>query len=69
MTQEQAILKHLQEHGEITAWDAINEYHITRCAEMIRRLRKKGHKIESERITKKRGKETVTFVRYRLKND
>ena len=66
MTQEQAVLKHLQEYGEITAWDAITEYHITRCAEMIRRLREKGYEIESERITRKKGKETVNFVRYRL---
>ena len=69
MIQEEIILKHLQEHGEITAWDAITEYHVTRCAEMIRRLRVKGYEIESERITKKKGKETVNFVRYRLKND
>ena len=67
MIQEEIILNHLQEHGEITAWEAITEHHITRCSEMIRRLRVKGYNIESVRVSKKRGRETVNFVRYRLK--
>lgn len=68
-TQEQIILDHLQKHGEITCWDAITEYHITRCPEMIRRLKKRGHRIISERVIKKKGERTITFARYILKDD
>ena len=67
MTQKEEVLNHLKKHGEITSWDAIWEYGITRLAEWIRRLREEGYDIESEWISKKKGDRTVRFVKYELK--
>lgn len=68
MTQKDMILNHLKQHGEITSWDAIMQYGVTRLAGVIYLLKKDGHKISSETVVKKKGERTVTFARYRLKN-
>lgn len=46
-TQKTTVLRHLQEHGEITSWDAINTYGITRLSEYIRQLRSEGYRINT----------------------
>ncbi len=38
MTQKEQIREHLKKHGEITSWEAIQMYSITRLAEIIRRI-------------------------------
>jgi hypothetical protein len=45
MRQQDIVLMHLKSQKTITSWDAIKYYGITRLAEMIRRLKKDGHKI------------------------
>ena len=51
MTQKQQVLEHLQRYGNITSWEAIMEYGITRLANYIFILRNEGHIIPSESIT------------------
>lgn len=41
------IKNYLQEHGHITAWEAIEKFHVTRLAVVISRLREKGWEIET----------------------
>lgn len=68
MTQDEKVLRHLQEIGSITSWEAITEYGITRLSAKIHNLRKQGYEIESERITtKNRFGENCTFAKYFLK--
>lgn len=45
MRQQDIVLMHLKDRKTITTWDAFRYYGITRLAEMIRRLKKDGHKI------------------------
>lgn len=44
--QENLVLAHLEEHGSITPYEAIERYHITRLAAVIFRL-KKNHDIRT----------------------
>lgn len=67
MSQEEKVLNHLKEHGEITSWTAIMDYGITRLAARICRLREQGYQIETEIVCKKKGEETVRFARYTMK--
>lgn len=54
MTQELRVLKHLQEYGSITSWEAIEEYGATRLSAIIYNLRKKGFKIKTDFVSKKK---------------
>jgi hypothetical protein len=45
--QIELIMKHLQENGSITSWNAISHYHITRLAAYIHVLRRRGFDIAS----------------------
>ena len=47
-TQKEKVLKHLQNFGSITSWDAIELYGATRLSAIIYLLRQEGHKITSE---------------------
>ena len=47
---EERILKHLQDHGSITSWEAIKLYGCTRLSHYIWCLRKEGYNITDERI-------------------
>lgn len=47
-TQEQAVLTHLQEIGAITPLQALHAYGCFRLADVIYKLRKKGHSIETK---------------------
>ena len=53
MTQVEMVLKHMQDTGSITTWQAIKEYGCTRLSGKIYLLKKKGYKL---------GKETVSFT-------
>ena len=59
-TQLNQVLQHLNQHGSISSWTAIQEYRITRLAEYIRQLRQEGFRIES--VWEESGKKR--FVRY-----
>lgn len=65
ITQEQLVLRHLEDFGSITTWEAIQEYGITRLSDKIYILRNKGIHIESENITvKNRYGNSTTFSKY-----
>lgn len=67
ITQDDRVLRHLEENDGITSWEAIKEYGITRLSAVIFRLRKEGHHIENEIVfARNRYDEPVHFVRYRL---
>lgn len=48
MTQNEMILKYLQDNGEITPLDALREFGCMRLASRISELRAKGYPITSE---------------------
>lgn len=60
------ILKHLEDYGSITSWEAIKEYGCTRLSAVIYDLRK-VYDIESEleTSTNRYGKE-VRYAKYKL---
>lgn len=68
-TQTSQVLKHLQKHGSITSWDAIQKYGATRLSAIIFELRK-HHIIESvmEEATDRYGNHT-RFARYVYKGE
>ena len=47
VTQQSAILKHLQEKGSITSKEAFNLFGATRLSAQIFELRRKGYNIET----------------------
>lgn len=71
LSQKDRIMIHLHDYGEITSWEAIKEYGITRLSDLIYKLRNQGWNIENEwEHTKNRYGDKVKFVRYKLvKND
>ncbi len=69
MTQCERVLRHLQDFGSITTYEAFTEYGITRLASRICDLRQNGYKIQKTFETKKnRYGRAVSFARYRLEN-
>lgn len=63
MTQEAAVLRHLKEHGNITAYEALLEYGIFRLAARVYNLRLSGHDIATVMIDS----QDKRFARYVLK--
>lgn len=49
------VKEHLEKHGSITSWEAIDGYRITRLSACIFRLRRKGMCILTERRQKDDG--------------
>lgn len=66
MTQKEMVLHHLNQHGEITAWEAIQAYGITRLAAWICELRKDGVEIVTENVVKKKGERTISYAKYKI---
>lgn len=69
LTQEDLVMKHLQEHGSITSLDAIKLFGATRLSAIIYRLRhNRGLEITSEyeKVTTRYGFKTKV-ARYILK--
>ena len=66
MTQKQLILDYLKKNKSITSWKAIQDFHITRVADVILRLRKEGHNIETQKITNKNSRtgKTTQYAKY-----
>lgn len=66
-TQREMVLKHLQDYGSITSWEAIIEYGATRLSAIIYNLKKLGYGFLCEQVTRKnRYGRNVTFTRYHL---
>lgn len=51
-TQRDAIMWHLKTYGNITSWEAIKEYGVTRLADKILTLRNEGYNIETKLVKK-----------------
>ena len=67
MTQIEKVLRHIQEFGSISSWEAITEYNITRLSAHIYELKKLGYPITSETVcTKNKFGENTHFAVYRL---
>jgi hypothetical protein len=62
MKQKELIKNHLEIYGNITSWEAIQNYRITRLAHYIHVLRNEGKSIVSERV-ESNGK---YFVNYKI---
>jgi len=70
ITQVEKVLNHLIKFGEITSWEAIQTYRITRLSDKIYLLRKKGFNIttiESSHINKEG--EKTEFATYKFFNN
>lgn len=66
-TQNERILRHLQDNGSITSFEAFTEYGVTRLSARIFELRDDGHQISGIFETaKNRYGEKVTYQRYIL---
>lgn len=70
MTMQDRILKHLNDHGSITSWEAIKEYGCTRLSQYILLAKKIGYAIDDEWIqfTNRYG-EKSHYKRYFLKKE
>lgn len=63
-TQDLTILNHLIKHHNITSWEAIQRYHITRLSAKIYNLRAIGYDIKS--IYERNEETGANYVRYYL---
>ena len=70
MTQQQMVLKHLEETGSIQPLFALRELGIYRLSSVIHRLRKKGYNIKTK-IKHAKGKygNKIQFAKYKLIKD
>ena len=67
MTQTERIIRHLRDHGSITAMEAMMEYGIMRLASRISDLKKSGVSIEREMVSgKNRYGEATSYARYSI---
>ena len=70
MTQTEAVLRYLQEHGSITTWEAYSKLFITRLSAKIYELKKLGYNFDEEWMTKKNiYGNTCSFKKYILRRD
>ena len=66
-TQNERIMRHLQDYGSITQLEAISEYGIMRLASRVSDLRQMGHPIRREMVTgTNRYNEKTYYARYSL---
>lgn len=67
MTQNDRILRHLQDFGSITQMDAMQDYGIMRLASRVNDLRRAGYMIITERVEgRNRYGEKCHWARYRM---
>ena len=67
MRQNDRILRHLQDHGSISALEALEEYGIMRLASRISDLKKSGIPIRREMVSgKNRCGEQTSYARYSM---
>lgn len=60
------ILEYLQQYNSITSIEAFENWHITRLADIIYKLRKRGYDIETITCNGKNRFGSYTFAEYRL---
>ena len=65
-TQKDVVLDYLRKNKRITSWFAIQEFGITRLADIVHRLRNEGHRIGKTMMTHKNVKtgKVSTFAKY-----
>lgn len=69
MTQNEAVLRYINETGSITSFEAFTEFGITRLSARIYELGKDNHYFEKENVTRvNRFGHHVTFVKYKKLN-
>ena len=67
MTQNEAVLRHLLDNGNITSLEAMNIYGIMRLGARIYDLKKQGYPIKTFlRIGKSRNGENMVYAEYRM---
>ena len=67
MTQNERILRHLQDVGQITSMEAMQDYGIMRLASRVNDLRKDGHPIITEVVEgRNRYGEKTRWAQYRM---
>ena len=68
MTMKERILRHLEDYGSITTWEAIQEYGCTRLGHYIYLLRRKDNYIITDEVFKCRNKygEHTHYKKYYL---
>lgn len=67
MTQCEKILRHMEDYGNITSLEAMQEYGIMRLASRISDLKRKGIPIRKETIRgKNRYGEAINYAQYSL---
>lgn len=70
MTQEERIMKYLNDFGSITTLEAFTELGITRLASRIHDLQESGVEIHREYVkSKNRYGEPVKYMKYSLENE
>lgn len=69
ITQNDKVLRHMNDNGSITTMEAFTEYGITRLPARIADLRAMGYAIRSQfEAGKNRYGDTVSYVRYSLED-
>ena len=67
MTQNEAIIQFMKEHGSITPMDAFSQLGITKLATRIGEIRKAGKKVIKNLVcTENRYGKTIRYMRYSL---
>ena len=67
MTQNERVIRHLQDFGSITSWESFSEYGITRLSAIIYNLKEMGFLFNDEWITTvNRYAEPTSFKKYIL---
>ena len=69
LSQKDQVREHLMVYGDITSWEAIMKYHITRLSAVIFDLRAEGLQITSDTVYKtdeEGNKHAEPYVRYTL---
>lgn len=67
MRQSEIVLKHIEEYGHITSWEAMQEYGIKQLYPVIADLIRAGIPIKQEMISQKnRYGNTISFDRYSI---
>lgn len=61
-TQNKMVLEHLQKHGRITSWDAIQKYRVTRLSGRIFDLRHIGYPIKTQTGHSKDGRHFAVYT-------
>lgn len=69
VTQNDTVLMHLQQYGDITALQAFSRYQITRLSARIYELRQAGYCIESVKERNEDDGQSGCFARYILRRE